>query len=155
MDNDSSSALAVREHYPDTQLMLCGGHATRAHAKALKKIQDKKSFSEDEKKSLRKKYPKVDGAKCHCVKHHKSGCGCISKQFIAAARSKFFRALIDAGTEPERFVARMNKLHRHARNEHKWEDGQCDFHSLTLCSCGKCDVDEVKCEGKAYKMNEH
>ncbi len=77
MDNDSSSALAVRQHYPETQLMLCGGHVTRAHAKALKKKFKKKELSEDDKKYLQKKYPKVDGAKCHCVKHHKSGCGCI------------------------------------------------------------------------------
>ena len=44
---DSSSAIG--QHYPDTKLMLCGGHAARAHQKALKKIQTKKSFTDDKK----------------------------------------------------------------------------------------------------------
>ena len=151
MDKDSSSAKAIGQHYPDTKLMLCGGHAARAHQKALKKIQAKKSFTDDEKKSLRGEYPDVDTAKCHCPHRHKSGCGCISGQFITVARSKFFRALVDAGTEPENFVTRMKILPRHARDEHKWEDGKCDFHSLTVCSCGQCGEGDVKCEGKAYK----
>ena len=41
---------SARQHYPDTKLMLCGGHAARAPQKALKKIQAKKSFTDDEKK---------------------------------------------------------------------------------------------------------
>ena len=72
----------------------------------------------------------MDTAKCHCPHRHKSGCGCISSQFITAARSKFFRALVDAGTKPEEFVTRMKTLPRHARDEHEWKDGKCDFHSL-------------------------
>ena len=83
MDKDSSSPLAIRQHYPDTQLMLCGGHAARAHEKALKKIQGQKCFSNEEKRSLREKYPEVDSTVCHCEKNHKSGCGCISAPFIA------------------------------------------------------------------------
>ena len=75
--------------------------------------------------------------------------GCISSQFITAARSKFFRALVDAGTKPEKFVTWMKILPRHARAEHEWEDGKCD--SLTLCSCGQCGEGDVKCEGKVYK----
>ena len=38
MDKDSSSAKAIGQHYPDTKLMLCGGHAVCAHQKALKKM---------------------------------------------------------------------------------------------------------------------
>ena len=71
----------------------------------------------------------TDAAKCHCPHHHKSGCGCISSQFITAARNKFFRALVDAGTKPEKFVTWMKMLPHHARDEHEWEDGKCDFHS--------------------------
>ena len=119
------------------------GHAARAHQKALKKIQAKKSFTDDEKKSLRGEYPDVDTAKCHCPHCHKSGCGCMSGQF--------FRALVDAGTELENFVTWMKILPHHARDEHEWEDGKCDFHSLTLCSCGQCGEGDMKCEGKAYK----
>ena len=99
MDKDSSSALAIGQHYPDTKLMRCGGHAAHAHHKALKKIESKKS---EGKKSFWGECPDVDIAKCHCLHHHKSGCGCISGQFITAAGSKFFRALADAGTEPKK-----------------------------------------------------
>ena len=48
-DADSSSALSVREHYPNAKLMLCGGHAARAHQKILKVIKTKKTFSGAEK----------------------------------------------------------------------------------------------------------
>ena len=72
MDKDSSSAKAIGQHYPDTKLMLCGGHAARVHQKVLKKIQAKKSFTDDEKNSLRGEYPDVDTAKCHCPHRHKS-----------------------------------------------------------------------------------
>ena len=38
-DADSSSAKAVREVYPKAEIMLCGGHAGRAHRKILEKRQ--------------------------------------------------------------------------------------------------------------------
>ena len=72
------------------------------------------------------------------------GCGCISGQFITAVRMKFFRVLVDAGTKSENFVTRMKILLHHARDEHEWEDGKCDFHSLTLRSC------EVKNQCEQY-----
>ena len=68
--------------------------------KSLKGIQGKKTFSATEKKSLEKKYPGVNTAKCCCPERHSAGCGCISDKFIAVARSRYFRALVDAGTEP-------------------------------------------------------
>ena len=68
MDKDSSSAKVIGQHYPDTKLMLCGRHAACAHQKVLKKIQAKKSFTDD-KQSLRGEYPNVDTAKCYCPHH--------------------------------------------------------------------------------------
>lgn len=44
-------------------------------------------------------------------------------------------------------------LARHARNEHKWDGGQCDFYHLKICSCscGKYDnTDGIECKGKPY-----
>ena len=35
-DAHSSSAKSVREVYPDAQIMICGGHAGRAHRKIWK-----------------------------------------------------------------------------------------------------------------------
>ena len=49
-------------------------------------------------------------------------------------------------------MTRLNCLARHARDEHEWEGGQCDFHPLLVCSCKKCDnKEELQCEGKPYK----
>ena len=45
----------------------------------------------------------------------------------------------------------MRKLPYHARDEHTWEGGQCDFHPMTLCSCRQCDEGNLKCEGRAYR----
>ena len=30
------------------------------------------------------------------------------------------------------------------------EGGQCDFHSICLCTCGQCEKPAVDCEGKMY-----
>ena len=38
-DADSSSAKGVREIFPKAEIMLCGGHAGRAHRKILEKRQ--------------------------------------------------------------------------------------------------------------------
>ena len=38
-DADSSSAKSVREVYPNAQIMICGGHAGRAHRNILEKRQ--------------------------------------------------------------------------------------------------------------------
>ena len=65
----------------------------------------------------------------------KSGCGCISGQFITAARSKFSRALVDAGTELENFVTWIKILPHHARDEHEWEDVECDRPMSRGLSC--------------------
>ena len=35
---DSSSSNAVEEHFGDVKVMICGGHAGRAHKKTTRKI---------------------------------------------------------------------------------------------------------------------
>ena len=157
-DGDSSSPLSLREYYPDTQLMLCGGHAARSHEKQLKNLQNRKCFSDDEKEKHREKYPNIDSAVCRCKKRHayKAGCGCFSDGFIKQARSNFTAALFSAGTDADKFARTMRCLgEHHARNEHEWEGGHCEFHPLKYCSCGKCDGDEIKCSGKPYKVKNH
>ena len=42
MDKNSSSAKAIGQHYQDKKLMLCSGHAARAHQKALKNCKQRK-----------------------------------------------------------------------------------------------------------------
>ena len=39
----------------------------------------------------------------------------------------------------------------HARDQHDWGFGRCDFHQLRVCSCGECeDGEDLKCKGKDY-----
>lgn len=39
----------------------------------------------------------------------------------------------------------------HSKDIHKWEEGECGFHDLIVCSCGHCEEDgELQCEGKQY-----
>ena len=37
----------------------------------------------------------------------------------------------------------------HAQDIHSWNGGQCDFHDLRECTCGKCEA-EITCDGKEY-----
>ena len=67
----------------------------------------------------------------------------------------FHCCLNQAGTSPASFALRIQTLGKyHARNIHQWEQGECmggecGFHRLFTCSCGKCE-DEIECEGKPY-----
>ena len=58
-----------------------------------------KSYTKTEISNLKDKCPEVE---CNCVKH-KANCGCITDAFISQSRLKVFRALKDAGTDPEKF----------------------------------------------------
>ena len=44
-DAESSSGKSVEEIFPDTKVMICGGHAGRAHLKQLQSLAKKKNFS--------------------------------------------------------------------------------------------------------------
>ena len=52
-DADSSSAKAVREIYPKAEIMLCGGHAGRAHRKILENVRRRKFYHQPILKSIR------------------------------------------------------------------------------------------------------
>ena len=72
---------------------------------------------------------------------------------IKQARSNFTAALFGAGTDADKFARTMRCLgEHHARNEHEWEGGHCEFYPLKHCSCAKCSGDEIKCTGKPYKV---
>ena len=86
-DADSSSN-AMTEHFPDAEIVICGGHAGKAHKKQLEKLAKMKSFTDKFKKKHHERFPQVDSVVCHCEKRHKPGCGCLSEAFIEKARSK-------------------------------------------------------------------
>ena len=74
-----SSSNAMTEHFPDAEIMICGGHAGKAHKKQLEKLAKKKSFTDQFKKKHHERFPQVDSVVCHCEKRHKPGCGCLSQ----------------------------------------------------------------------------
>ncbi len=151
-DADSTSARAVRKHFKSVNVMLCGGHYSRAHYNQLKKIKQQKQFGPGEKSLYKAKFPAVEHVKCKCNKQHSKNCGCINDAFISHARKNLFSALIEAGKDPSILKAKLEMLPHHARNEHVWDGGKCDFHPLKVCICGKCPKNgDLECEGKDYK----
>ncbi|KAL5473004.1 hypothetical protein EMCRGX_G027444 [Ephydatia muelleri] len=70
-DNDSSSIVALREHFKDdtTSVMLFAGHCNRAQQKRLKLFAKSKKCSAKFIKDYIKQYPTVETVKCHCTKH--------------------------------------------------------------------------------------
>ena len=96
-DADSSSSKAVTDLFPNAKVMICGGHAGRAHKKQLEKLQKMKKFTVDLITKYNKKFPSVDDVVCHCSRH-KPGCGCLSDKFIERARNNFSYILSDSNS---------------------------------------------------------
>ena len=85
----NSSSNAMTEHFPDADIMICGGHAGKAHKKQLEKLAKMKSFTDKFKQIHRERFPQVDSVVCHCEKRHKSGCGCLSEAVRESTKPLF------------------------------------------------------------------
>ena len=140
--------------------MLCGGHAGRAHYNTLEGYiiwkEPRKRFVDTHVG----KYPSIATAKCNCYgTNHKSGCGCLHKDFILRARNNF-SFILKTSQSAEDFSNRLRALPRHVCDQHEWEviteKGECriescGFHPLQVCSCGECpNIHDFECEGKGY-----
>ena len=64
-DDDSSSAIAVKEVFPTANVMKCGGHIGRAAHNRLTSFASVKSFSPQMKALYRRKFPEVSNANGH------------------------------------------------------------------------------------------
>ena len=149
-DADSSSSKAVTDHFPNVQVVICGGHAGRAHKKQLQKLQKMKQFGNNLVTKYLANFPTVGDVVCHCSRH-KPGCGCMSDKFVEKARNNF-SLVLSHSESAEEFARKVTALARHARDEHNWDDGRCDFHPPRVCSCNKCeDRRNFQCEGKDYR----
>ena len=108
-DADSSSAKVVNEIFPNAQIMICGGHAGRAHKKILEKRQKIKAFTNYQITKYKDTFPAVvcEGwQRCKCQGNHSAGCGCLSDAFIAKAHTNFTLILMEAQSQEE-FVRRL------------------------------------------------
>ena len=87
-------------------------------------------------------------------KRHKAGCGCLSDTFCQRARNNFSNILSSSQSAAE-FSERLQALVHHVQDLHKWDGGQCLFHGLVVCSCGRCeDKNEPQCQGREYHTRE-
>ena len=51
----------------------------------------------------------------------------------------------------EDFIKKLETLAKHAREIYiVGKGGSCDFHNKIVCSCGKCEDKQLKCQGKPY-----
>ena len=55
-DADSSPSNAMIEYFTDAEIMICGGHAGKAHKKQLEKLAKMKSFTDKYKKKHREQF---------------------------------------------------------------------------------------------------
>ena len=151
-DNDSSSIVALREHFKDdtTSVMLCAGHCNRAQQKRLKSFAKSKMCSATFIKDYIKQYPMVETVKCHCTKHSKK-CGCMSSGFLHQAKMNLTQCLYNAGSNEKVFAESVSILGRlHCKDIHS----DCTFHEHFVCSCGKCsETKDFKCTSKPYKSH--
>ena len=151
-DADSSSAKAVSDIFPDAEIMICGGHAGRAHRKILELRHKMKKVSKKMLEKYMDTFPTLGEVRCKCEEgNHSSSCGCLNPSFIAKAHTNFTSILMEAQSQEE-FVIHLKALPYHARDIHEWEGGWCDFHPLCVCTCKKCDDKEnIQCKGKPYQ----
>ena len=87
-DADSSSANAIKSYFSDAQIMICGGHATRAHVKVLENYSKWKKPTKQFVVLHKRNYPNIENVECKCDAH-RSGCGCLRDEFITKARNNF------------------------------------------------------------------
>ena len=98
----------------------------------------------------KKQFPEVSSVRCHCSRNHRSGCGCLSLAFIAKAHTDLTSILMACDTQDE-FSRKLVALPKHARDEHEWKGGRCDFHPLRVCTCTKFeDKEQIQCDGRPY-----
>ena len=75
----------------------------------------------------------------------------MTDTFVSMSRRLLFYGMHEAKTNPDFLRSRVMMLSHHARDEHEWEGGKCDFNELIVCSCGNCDKKgERHCKGKKY-----
>ena len=112
----------------DGTWMTRGFHSknARVHKKQLEKLKEVERYTDTLIKKYEEKFPSVGDVVCHCTRH-KSGCGCMSNQFIERARNNF-SLILSISESAEEFATKIRALARHGRNEHEWDGGRCDFH---------------------------
>ena len=73
---------------------------------------------------------------------------CVRGERCSKAHTAFSSILMECQAQEECISALPN----HARDEHEWDGGRCDFHPLWVCTCEQCENKAViKCVGMPYQ----
>ena len=156
-DADSSSAKAVREVFPNAEVMICGGHAGRAHRKILELRQKIKKAPQQMLDRYKSSYPQLGKLTCKCMRvgkgNHSASCGLRVPYCILHFQSPHKFHLNFGGSSIKGGICQAaGSITQTCSGVHEWEGGRCEFHPLRVCTCKKCgDSGEIQCEGKAYK----
>ena len=117
----------------------------RSHSSNLKEHKKKKVLDPGFISLHKGTFPQVASVKCMCAgRAHSKKCGCMSDDFLAAAKRNHFSALKQSGQDPNEYARRMRVLGKyHSRDVHRWtneegEEEECGFHPDVVCSCGSC-----------------
>ena len=102
-----------------------------------------------------KKHPAITSVTCCCAKgKHRAGCGCVTEGFIRNARISHFLVCIQAEKEHTVYAQRMREPSQyHAKGIHSWSGEQCSFHPALICSCDKCEDDNLHCAASRTRTN--
>ena len=65
-DADSSSAKTVTEVFPDAEVLICGGHAGRAHRNILALLHKMKKVPKKMLEKYKDSFPALGEARCKC-----------------------------------------------------------------------------------------
>ena len=144
-DADASSTEGVAELFPDARVMICGGHAGRAHMKQLQKLAKNKSPTKDIMiGKYSGQFPQINEGVCHCKERHSPGCGCLSEQFIQRARNLLsYQLMSQQNSLPQRLMLWPN-THMMCMN------GIVGV-VIFMCSCNHCeDKENFEGEGQDY-----
>ena len=109
---------------PKAEIMLCGGHAGRAHRNILEKPQKDKIVPLSHVDRYKALFPFIcdkEYQQCKCVGYHRSGCGCLTD-------TKAHTNFTSIAQSQDEFVRRLKALPRHAVDDHS----QCDYHPLVV-----------------------
>ena len=88
----------------------------------------------------------MEGPTVNTEERRHSGRGLARK-----AHTAFSSILMECQSQEE-FTRRISALPNHARDEHKWDGGRCDFHPLWVCTCEQCENKaEIKGVGMPYQ----
>ena len=150
-DGGSDKSFSLVYSGSDSASYLCGNHGARSCCKRVVATASTKSWKTTKEEEKSGQLPVTHGLKCWCTGNHTQGCGCVKGDIAARLRLNLTLAMMNAGTDPDKFIAIMEQIIQHTCGT------ACPtpcFHPARVCCCEKqCDPHgEMACAGKPYEV---